>query len=81
MIFNMFEAWFCKEERYLLSMQVLPCNESNYICDLLNYCDYVDNGVNYSCFSDFVFKIRLIRLGFSLQKTKNSCTVFELTTY
>ena len=26
-----------------------------------------------SCFSNFVFKIRLIRLDFSLQKQKNSC--------
>ena len=27
---------------------------------------------HYSCFSDFVFKIRLMRLGFSFQNTKNS---------
>ena len=34
---------------------------------------FVATQYKHSCFSDFVFKIRLIRLGFSFQKTKNSC--------
>ena len=34
-----------------------------------------------SCVSDFVFKIRRIRLGFSFKKTKSSYAVFEHTTY
>ena len=46
---------------------------------IFNCCYKSDRA--YSCFSDFVFKIWLIRLGFSSQKNKKFLYLFELTTY
>ena len=68
----MYFAFFYKMRLFsLFKIRMIVCGKCGRLLVLDN--ELCDGG--YNCvFSDFVFKIRLIRLGFSLKKTpKNSC--------
>ena len=60
-------------------MTLAVCNSTNLPISVNFFWTILNGDNSESCFSDIVFKIRLIRLGYSFQKEKNP--VFERTTY